>query len=126
MRISIYGHNCDVDSDVKEHVDRHLRYALSRLSNRILEVKVRLTDLNAHRGGVDKHCQIVVHLLPTGAIVVENVDASIHASVAHAAERTGRAVSRELQRRWQLSRQGPPEMRAIRHRSKSHREYANS
>ena len=82
---------------------RRLAFALARFSGRVRALKVRLTDLNGPRGGLDKHCLVAVHLQwPRRVIVIEDVDADGGVAITRAAERAGRAVSRAIQaaREW--------------------------
>ena len=48
--------------ELTAHVERRLRFALTRFSGRIGRVNVFLTDQNGPRGGIDKTCRIVVRL----------------------------------------------------------------
>ena len=66
---------------------------------RIHRLTVRLTDVNGPRGGLDKRCRIAVALVPRGVVMVEGSGDDPFALVAGAAERAGRAVRRELERR---------------------------
>lgn len=81
------------------YAERRARFAVSRFSPRIDWVAVRLADINGPRGGVDKECRIVVRLRPHGRVRVIERDASMHAAIARAADRLGRAVAREMARR---------------------------
>ena len=56
-------------------------------------------DVNGARGGADKRCRIIVTLIPSGSIRVEDTDSDLYAVVARAADRLARAVGRELERR---------------------------
>jgi len=94
-----------MDSSLRETVDLGSRFALSRFSERIRSAEVQLADINGPRGGVDKRCRIVVRMLPTGTVIVEDKDADAHAAVARASERVARAVTRELERRRERRKQ---------------------
>ena len=60
-----------VDPELTAHVERRLRFALSRFSGRIRRVNVFLADQNGPRGGIDKTCRIVVMLRDGGSVVAE-------------------------------------------------------
>lgn len=81
------------------HVERRLRFALSRFAGRVQAVSVRLTDDNGPRGGVDKACRLRVHLRGAGLVRVEELDSDLYAAVDRAVARLARGVSRALQRR---------------------------
>lgn len=76
---------------------RRLEFALGRFASRVRSLRVRLTDLNGPRGGLDKKCLIAVRLdRPRRVIVIEDVDADESVAISRAAERVARAVSRAV------------------------------
>jgi len=64
-------------------------------------VDVRLGDTNGPRGGVDKRCRIVLKLraADSTSIAIDDVDENLHAAIARATSRVGRAVARTLDRK---------------------------
>ena len=99
MKLSISGKNIKVDDAMKEHIDRRIRFALSRFSPRISRVSVTVEDVNGPRGGIDKRCRILVKLDRMEELQVEITDADVYAAVDAAADRVGRSVQRKLDRR---------------------------
>jgi len=99
MQLEMRGVNYDLDDILKEHIERRLRFALGRFAARIHRLTVRLTDVNGPRGGLDKRCRIAVALVPRGMVMVEGCGHDPFLLVADAAQRVGRAVRRELERR---------------------------
>jgi ribosomal subunit interface protein len=99
MHVDIRAGKLEVDEALRVHVDRRLRFALGRFGERIAKVTVRFEDANGARGGVDKQCHIDISLRPSGNVLVEDIDADLHAVVDRAADRAARAVDRDLQRR---------------------------
>ena len=91
------------DADRKE-MERRLRFALTRFDKRIFQVTAGLADLNGPRGGTDKQCRLVVRLARSRKVTVEETHANASAAVALAANRAGRAVGRELERRCDAKR----------------------
>ena len=81
------------------HVERRLRFALSRFGPKIRQAAVKLTDLNGPRGGLDKQCQITVTLSPSGKVRVEATAAALHTAIDLVFQRLERSVTRELERR---------------------------
>ena len=104
MQIDIRARKMEVGEALRAHVERRLRFALSRFGERVAKVIVCLGDANGARGGMDKHCHIDVALRPSGNVLVEDIDADFPAVVDRAAGRVGRAVGRDLQRRRESER----------------------
>lgn len=104
MQVYIRARKIDGDEALRAHVERRLRFALSRFGERIARVTVRFDDANGTRAGVDKQCQIDVALRPSGKVRVEDIDADLHTVVDRAADRVARAVERDLQRRRNFER----------------------
>ncbi len=93
-----------------EHVRRRLGFVLTRHSDRIKRVGVRVGDENGPRGGVDKFCRIQVYLLDAPVAVIEDVGVDLYAAIDSAAERVGRVVVKHLNRTHpnrDIARQGP-------------------
>lgn len=81
-----------------EHVRRRLGVVLTRHSDRIQRVGVRIGDENGPRGGVDKFCRIQVRLLDAPVAVIEDIGVDLYAAIDRAAERVGRVVVKHLDR----------------------------
>ena len=81
-----------------EFVERRLRFALSRFGSKVRRISVVLTDENGPRGGVDKVCRIVVQVHRSRDVIVTDQDVDVHACIARATERVGRAVARSIER----------------------------
>lgn len=100
MRIELHSSRIEVSNTIREYVERRLGFALGRFSDVVQQVVVALEDINGPRGGVDQLCRIRVQLSGQKApVIAEVADVEIRASVDVAADRIGRAVSRQLDRR---------------------------
>jgi ribosome-associated translation inhibitor RaiA len=84
--------------DLPVHIERRLRFALSRFDGRIQKVLVFLQDQNGPRGGIDKVCRILVKTRGYGAVVVAVVDSDWVVAVDRATTRIGHAVARQMER----------------------------
>ncbi|MBN2476082.1 MAG: HPF/RaiA family ribosome-associated protein [Pirellulales bacterium] len=109
MRFSVSGQRVKVTTELREYIDRRFYFALARYGRAVDHVSVRVGDINGPRGGVDKHCQIVVNLRAAGSspIVIDEYDQNLRAAVARASNRAGRTVARALERarhRWTYQR----------------------
>lgn len=99
MEVQMHIHNSDLVEAFRAYVERRLRFSLGRFIARIGRVRVKISDVNGPRGGVDKSCQVSVELLPGSKLIrQEAVDANLFVAVDHATERMGRAFSREVGR----------------------------
>lgn len=98
MIVDIHGQGFTVTQALAEHVRRRLAFVLTRHSDRIQRVAVRVGDENGPRGGADKFCRIQVHLLDAPVAVIEDVGAELYAVIDRAADRVGRAVVKRLDR----------------------------
>lgn len=81
----------------RQHLDRQVRFALSRFADRIRQVRVSL-GRETNGAGTIKKCSITVTLRPAGTISVRTEAADLRTAVARAAERIGRHVARTLGR----------------------------
>lgn len=99
MQLQIHGVNYSLDDGLKDFISRRLHFTLGRFAPRISRLTVRLTDVNGPRGGIDKRCRITVELVPRGEVAIEGMGDDPARLVADAAQRIGRAVRRELERR---------------------------
>lgn len=107
MRLVIQPRKLTLDESLRASLELRMRFALSRFNQRIRDVVVTLEDMNGPRGGVDKRCQVVVQLSPRGRVAIDEREANFESAIAHAAERAGRAVGRELARRRSTWTSGP-------------------
>lgn len=104
MRVTIQNRNVDLGEQTNETIQRRFDFALSRFAPRLRDIRVRLTDLNAERGGIDKQCSVEATLAPRGSIVVEVRDSEVGAAVSRAADRLARRLTDEFERRRDLRR----------------------
>jgi putative sigma-54 modulation protein len=99
MQLEMRGVNYNLNDVLRDYIERRLRFALGRFAARIHRLRVRLTDVNGPRGGLDKRCRIAVALVPRGVVIVEGSGDDPFALIADAAKRAGRVVRRGLERR---------------------------
>ena len=97
VELRIVGTNIDLTEVLHSHVERRLHFALSRFGDRIGRVTVRLVSVNGPDGRDDTICLIDLKLRPAGRILVRDANRDRHAAIDCAADRAGRAVSREFE-----------------------------
>lgn len=98
MHVDIQSQGFPLTSALADHARRRLRFVLTRHSDRIQRVVVRLGDENGPRGGVDKFCRIQVHLLDAPVALIEDIGLDLYAVIDRAADRVGRVVVKHLDR----------------------------
>lgn len=100
MQVLIHGERIKVSEELREYITRRLHFALGRFQSEIRRLDVRVGDVNGPRGGVDKTCQILVSLRPSGTspVAVETSDTDLYAAIDRSTDRVGRSVARAVQR----------------------------
>jgi ribosome-associated translation inhibitor RaiA len=83
---------------IVSHVEARVESALGAFSRWVLTVTVRLDDVNADRGGIDKRCAIVVALRRRGTAVAEAIDDNLYRAIDEAASRVRTSVARSAKR----------------------------
>ena len=92
---------------IRRHVESRVEAALAPVARRVSSVTVRLEDVNADRGGVDKRCRVVAALRRQGVIVAEATETDLYAAVDEAAGRIRRSALRVLTRHIPRERKDP-------------------
>jgi putative sigma-54 modulation protein len=98
MRIDIKGSGFPLTPELLDHIERRLRFALTRNYDRIVRVAVVVGDSKGSRGGEDKFCRIQVQMKGPPQVLIEDIGAGLHAIIDRAAERAGRNVARHVDR----------------------------
>ena len=98
MRIQIQSLAFPLTAAVLDHIERRLRFALTRIRDRIRRVDVRLGDTKVPRGGKDKFCRIQVFLENAPPVLIVDRGGNLYAAIDRAAERAGRTIVNGLYR----------------------------
>ena len=96
MELAIRIGNIDSRSAPQAYVRRRIGFALGRFSTSIRRVTIRITEVDAVRGGVDTECRIAVRLFRAGPIVVIERAPDLHAAIDCGIERLQRTVARRM------------------------------
>ena len=104
MRVNVTVRDLNAEGALIDAVERRIRFALGRFSNRVRQVDVTLTDVNGPRGGADQQCRLRATLPTSPPIVVETHSTDALAAVGDAAERAARRISESLNRARDLRR----------------------
>jgi putative sigma-54 modulation protein len=105
MKIDIETSNFPLTEALHSYAERRLRSGVTRGSERIRNVAMRLSDINGPRGGADKRCRLQVVLAGLPDVVVADTQADLYVAIDRATDRAGRALVRKIQRRQTLLRQ---------------------
>lgn len=103
MRIQIHGKKIRVGTQLRDHLERRLQFALGRFESRIRWVGVDLEDINGLRGGADKSCRIAVYLNRGRTLRMGLTGKELIPLVDSTADRIGRAIRHTLQH-WRARR----------------------
>ena len=98
MRINIQGLGFPLTAALLDHTERRLRFALTRTSDRIKRVVVRLGETNVSRGGEDQFCRMQVYLEHAAPVLIEDTGADLYVVIDRVAERAGRNVAKHADR----------------------------
>ena len=98
---------------ILSHVEARVAAALGPFSRWVLKVTVRLEDINADRGGVDKRCSIVVAMRRHGVEIGEATNRDLYAAVDDAVSRVRRSVIRTAKRHQSRDRREPQRTGAL-------------
>ena len=98
MRIDIRAQGFALTQSIQSHVQRRIEFALDRLRGQVRSVRVRLSDTNGRRGGIDKRCQLQVQLADTRDVVVADVQRDLYVAMTRAVDRAAAAIVRRIGR----------------------------
>lgn len=98
MEVEVRIQDADLAEAVRTYAARRIRFALGRFASRVGRIVIRISDVNGTRGGVDQCCHISAERLPSGKVVLEQLDADLFTAIDRASERVGQAFRREVQR----------------------------
>jgi ribosome-associated translation inhibitor RaiA len=98
MNIDIQSLGFPITPALADHARRRLRFGLTRHSDRIQRIVVRLGDQNGPRGGKAMFCRIRVYLLDAPVAVIVDIGTDLYAVIDRTADRAGRVVVKHLDR----------------------------
>ncbi len=99
MQLQIHLKRLQIGRALRDQILEQFETAFERLARHIRSITVRLIDMNGPHGGLDKRCQVAVHLHRGGTIRGGRTDRDLVAAVNLATDRVTHAVSRELKKR---------------------------
>lgn len=103
--LSIQARGFKLTGSLKERVSKRIGLILGNIGHPITGVDVRLSDINGPRGGVDKKCQVLIHLSGQSDVIVTDIQHDLYHAIDRAAGRAIRTVRRRIsQKQFSTSR----------------------
>jgi hypothetical protein len=99
MRITVSNKQNQISNSAIEQAKSKIEGSFSKFSDHVISVELFLEDVNGPRGGIDKKCQIVVHLRKMGTVAVSVEKATFSKAMSRAISRAHKAAFRKVQRR---------------------------
>lgn len=97
MQIVFESRDAD-GAQMRELSVQRMRFALRRLATFVPYARVRFTDVNGPRGGVDKRCQVELSTDRVGTVVIASLARDWRTALDRSIGRATRVLSRSLQR----------------------------
>ncbi len=89
---------------IHETAAARVRFALRRLKSRVPRAKVKFSDANGPRGGIDKCCQVEIHTASAGTVVIASRASDWRTALERSLGRATLALTRALQRQQKPTR----------------------
>lgn len=107
MHLDIQSRSFKLTQALLQAVTRSLNPLRHRFGSRLRRIQVRLSDVNGLRGGVDKHCLIVMEGGRRKTIVAQALSADMYQAITQAGRRAEHAFAHaQSQARRQRCRRG--------------------
>jgi len=88
----------DLNTDARQRVEERVRFVMRRMRAQVMQVHVRLRDINGPRGGVDQSCQITLATDQHGTLVVHAIERQAMGALEVALKRAAGALVRAWQK----------------------------
>lgn len=85
-------------TDIRAVSVQRVRLRLRRLADMVPRAKVRFSDVNGPRGGVDKRCQVELKTENAGTVVIASLAHDWRTALDRSLARAARVLTRNLQR----------------------------
>ncbi len=98
MKLTIDVHNERNNPEIEDFVHSRLEMVVGRFHERLGRIQVRLLDENAHKGGVDKTCNIDAAIVPRGKLHVHASESGIREAILKAIHRLEAVLAKTIDR----------------------------
>jgi ribosome-associated translation inhibitor RaiA len=85
-------------AELRDMAVRRLRFVMRRLTWLVPRAKVRLSDINGPRGGIDKRCQVELKTDVMGTVVITAMAGDWRTALDSALARASRVLTRSWRR----------------------------
>jgi ribosome-associated translation inhibitor RaiA len=99
MQIQIQASPFELQDTSRQSIEQRVRFVLRRLQHQVSQARIRLTDINGPRGGVDKECQLLLKQAGPGQVVIKTQGTTYASALDAALQRASQALLRARQRR---------------------------
>ena len=96
MQAEVRGKGLHVTAVLSTYIQRRLGFALGRFDRRVERVLVRIEDVNGPKGGIDKHCRVVVVMPHSTTAVMEGRGSNFRVAINRAVAKASRYVADRL------------------------------
>ena len=96
MQTDIQARGFSMTEALQNHIRNRLGFTFLHASRRVNRVRVRLSDLNGPRGGVDNYCLVDITLKGLPVLIVEDVQSDMYTAIDRAIGCAARTVKRRL------------------------------
>lgn len=93
--ISIAVKRINLSKDSRKKFRERVFKVLSRYDHRISSAKLTFTDINGHKGGIDKVCMVQAHLVNGAEIVVTKKAGSLRQAFSRSLQGDRHLISRQ-------------------------------
>ncbi len=114
IEITIDEVNPEIAPQLRAYAERRLAFALRRFQQQVRYVRLRLTDVNGPKHGVDARCAVTAQLTNGKQLFVEATTSWPFRSVTQAASRLSEAVRRVTSCNQSFHAEGSPRLAAAR------------
>lgn len=98
MRVTFFDGPMSTSPVLRKRATERVNAALARFGDAVRSVEVRIADENAAKGGVDKRCRLLAHVVGHEPVLIDQRHADYYAAIDAAVDRLKAAVGRRLRR----------------------------
>jgi len=107
MQVQVKVNGLSSGSRLRAFAANKLNLDLSRFSHAVLDVVMRMQDINGpDRGGVDKLCRVVLRFKNNSVVVVEELGANVIEVIDRVSHRLQQTVAKQLSHMARIDRAG--------------------